>query len=181
MYKNKRQSFDIPGHAHFLTFSCFRRCQIFSNELACILLAESLKLARQKLEFDLWSYVFMPDHIHLLIHPRNEKYSTSQILKEIKGPFAKKLLKVWRESNENILKDLAVESSGRAEYRVWERGGGFDKNLYSVDKIRAAIAYIEENPVRKGLVSNVKDWKWSSARAHLNENACLLDIDRIVA
>jgi putative transposase len=30
-----------------------------------------------------------------------------------------------------------------------------------------AIKYVEQNPVRAGLVNRAEDWTWSSARAHV--------------
>jgi putative transposase len=33
--------------------------------------------------------------------------------------------------------------------------------------LAAAVRYVELNPVRARLVSQAKDWKWSSAHAHL--------------
>lgn len=41
------------------------------------------------------------------------------------------------------------------------------------------IAYIHENPVRKGFVEHGCDWKWSSAGWFLNLTETLLVPDRI--
>ena len=41
----------------------------------------------------------------------------------------------------------------------------FDGNLYDHDAIRHAIADIEANPVRQGLVVDSLEWEFSGARA----------------
>jgi len=105
MNKTRHISFNEPGHAHFLTFSCFRRCQLFTDNCACRFLAQSIDRAHDLLEFDLWAYVFMPDHIHLLIRPWQPEYSMPQILSAIKGPFAKRLLKTGK-------RDIHIDSNG---------------------------------------------------------------------
>ncbi len=58
----RRPAVNEPGHAHELTFCCFHRYPFLKSERACRWLAESLEEARQKLDFALWAYVFMPEH-----------------------------------------------------------------------------------------------------------------------
>jgi len=51
-----------------------------------------------------------------------------------------------------------VIKKGKKGFRVWEPGGGFDRNLWSVKAIHYTIRYIEGNPVRAELVVNPEDW-----------------------
>ncbi|MER9137692.1 hypothetical protein NKJ90_29505 [Mesorhizobium sp. M0051] len=39
------------------------------------------------------------------------------------------------------------------------------------DRLLSAVRYVGLNPVRAGLVSQAADWPWSSARAHLTDEA----------
>ncbi len=175
----RRKSFNLVGHTHFLTFSCYKRYQIFTDASACRLLAESLHEARLRLRFALWSYVFMPDHVHLLLMPGEDKYSMATILKQIKGPFGKWLVEDWKARHPHLLRRHAVASGSGTVFRVWERGGGFDRNLYTREHICRAVEYIEANPVRKGLVVNPVDWLWSSARARAGVEDVPIHIDAI--
>jgi putative transposase len=179
MKQARRTSFNEPGHAHFLTFSCFRRCQLFTDHFTCRLLAKAINWARDLHMFNLWAYVFMPDHVHLLIRPRPDDYSIPQTLKTIKGLFAKRLIEDWKARHPYRLRRLQVQTPFGIGYRVWQRGGGFDRNLFSHDLILRAIAYIEDNPVRKGLVCDPTDWKWSSARARLGHSDDPLRVDNV--
>ena len=47
-------------------------------------------------DFDLWAYVLMPEHVHLLIYPKADDYSISAILTDIKQPVTRKALKYIR-------------------------------------------------------------------------------------
>ncbi|GAB4329614.1 MAG: hypothetical protein Kow0074_26180 [Candidatus Zixiibacteriota bacterium] len=38
-------------------------------------------------------------------------------------------------------------------HRLWQAGGGYDRNLYPGDTIWRAIEYIEWNPVTRNLVT----------------------------
>ena len=175
----RRQSFNLAGHAHFLTFSCYRRCQLLVDTSARVLLTESLRAARQTLDFKLWAYVFIPDHVHLLLMPCEDRYSMSAILKQIKGPFVKRLVEDWQANYRDRLKQLQTEGPSGPIIRIWQRGGGFDRNLYTHERIRRAMEYIESNPVRKGLVFDPKDWVWSSAQARGGVTDVPLKVDPI--
>ncbi len=59
-----------------------------------------------------------------------------------------------------------VSPTGRVVHRFWQRGGGFDRNLYERDAIQKAVEYIHGNPVRRGLVERAEGWEWSSAREY---------------
>jgi hypothetical protein len=71
-------------------------------------------------------------------------------------------------------------SDGQMPLRFWQRGGGYDHNLWSPDRIWEKIDYIHANPVRRALVSYAKDWNWSSYLDYVGvrQGDWLLKIDR---
>ena len=70
----RRQATNEPGDAHELTFTCFRSYPFLSAERTCQWLAEEVNEARRALDFQLWAYVFMPEHVHLLVYPNRPFY-----------------------------------------------------------------------------------------------------------
>ena len=179
MTVRRRSSFNDPGHAHFVTFGCYHHQQLLTDESTCVLLASSLDRARAKLEFDLWAYVFMPEHVHLLISPRPDEYSIPEILSYVKGPFAKSLLERWRIEHPTRLHRLQVKAISGAKYRIWQRGGGYDRNLHKWDTVKRVLEYIEYNPVRRGLVSVPEEWRWSSAGARAGRQDVPIEVDEV--
>jgi len=65
---------------------------LLTNELWRQWLAASIAHARLKLEVDLWAYVFMPEHVHLLLHPRRESYRISEFMQLAKNPMARRVV-----------------------------------------------------------------------------------------
>jgi REP-associated tyrosine transposase len=59
---------------------------------------------------------------------------------------------------------VTVREGPRIRRRFWQPGGGYDRNITSIEALRAMIDYIHANPVRRGLVARPEDWEWSSAR-----------------
>ncbi|MBI3871890.1 MAG: transposase [candidate division Zixibacteria bacterium] len=175
----RRHAYNNPGHAHFLTFSCYRMQQLLTDNLLRGWLAEALDNARETEHFDLWAYVFMPDHVHLLIHPQHEDYSVPAILRRIKEPFTRRVVAAWRESSPSKLVLLQAQFGQRTVHRFWQAGGGFDRNMTDMAAVNSAIGYIEYNPVRRGYVQEPVDWAWSSARARAGWEDVPLRVDPV--
>src|SRR6218665_3184763 len=87
--QTRPRAINEPGHAHELTFSCYRKYP-FLTERTCPWLAEAIEDARQDLGYLLWAYVFMPDHVHLVVFPREREYDDSDFLKYIKERVSRK-------------------------------------------------------------------------------------------
>ena len=58
---------------------------------------------------------------------------------------------------------ITVRRGRRVERHFWQPGGGCDRNITEPSTLRAMIDYIHLNPVRRGLVTRARDWRWSSA------------------
>jgi putative transposase len=169
---------NIPGDAHCLTFSCYHRLPLLRTQTLCAWLAEAIGAAREREQFDLWGYVFMPEHVHLLLMPRNKDYSISHILSAIKRGVAYKAMGVLKSKDHPLLGELRVDAKDGRQYRLWQAGGGHDRNLYTVEAVHQMLEYIHNNPVRRGLVESALEWEWSSARDWHGKDAGPLRIDR---
>lgn len=173
-YKTCRR-YNDPGDAHALTFSCFHGRAFLSKERPCRWLMESLRSARERWNFDLWAYVIMPEHCHLLVFPRGEDYSISRILESIKLPVTRRAKSYLQKNDPQALRVMRDEQpSGRVAHRFWQRGGGHDRNLREPEAIHAEIEYIHNNPVRRGLVTRAEEWPWSSAAWYIGVGEVLL-------
>jgi hypothetical protein len=56
------------------------------------------------------------------------------------------------------------ERSGKWCYRFWQEGGGHDKNVWTLQKAIEKAKYCHWNPIKRGLVKDPAEWKWSSFR-----------------
>jgi putative transposase len=163
-YKTIRH-FNSPGHAHFLTFSCLHRCPLLTRDLWCTWLAEAIRKACSTYRVALWAYVFMPEHVHILVRPRDEIYDISLFLKAVKKPVSEQIGRQLREEDSDLLRDLTVWRGQRGQvFRFWETGPGYDKNIWSMRTAIEKAEYCHRNPVRRGLVAAADQWRWSSFR-----------------
>ena len=110
--------------------------------IACIV-AASLRRGVLLGQYELGAYAIMANHVHVLLLP---KISLSRLLQSLKGATAR---------HANLLLGRTGETFWQAEsYDHWVR----DETEW--DRI---AAYIEDNPVKAGLVQCAEDYRWSSA------------------
>jgi putative transposase len=156
--------FHEPGDCHELTFSSYRRIPLLTNDGWRHLLAESLDQAVEAQSCRLIAYVFMPEHVHILIQPTSCDVRMDLVLKALKAPFFRRIKRRLEVVGSPLLERLTVlERAGTHRFRFFQEGGGYDRNLQSAKAVEAAIAYIHENPVRRQLCEKSADWRRSSA------------------
>jgi putative transposase len=167
-----------PGEAHVLTFSCFHRYQLLSRDRTRQWFVDAVERARRRHSFDVWAYVIMPEHVHLILRPRQAIYDVSVMLKAIKWPVSIRARRYLERNAPIWIRRLAdVQPNGKSCFRFWERGGGYDRNVRHDRSIAAMIEYIHANPVRRELVKKPGEWVWSSARWYDGERNVPLQMD----
>jgi putative transposase len=163
--RKTRRSWNEPGHAHFLTYSCFQRLPLLTRDRTRRWVLDALDATRRELDVALWVYVIMPEHVHVLLCPRRPSYEMRRILVALKRPVSDAAREYLEQSEDDKWLDrLSVEYPSRRVFRFWQSGGGFDHNVFREKTVPAVVDYIHANPVRRGFVAQPTDWEWSSAR-----------------
>ena len=130
------------GDLHFVTISCHRHAHVLRDAEACRTLQRILEETRQRYKFHVAGYVFMSNHVHLLI-TEPEMGLISTVIQVLKQRF----------------------SRTRSEEFVWEPRY-HDFNVYSDDKRVEKLRYMHQNPVKAGVVKRPEEYEWSSYRAY---------------
>jgi putative transposase len=116
-----------------------------------------LEEARQKYRFVVVGYVVMPEHFHLLIG-EPETGTPSTVMQVVKQRFAHQVLKQVRRRRRTNQSRLWEEPE-----QVWQRRF-YDFNVWTEKKRVEKLRYMHRNPVKRGLVLEPEQWKWSSFR-----------------
>lgn len=133
-----------PPGTYFVTSRTWEGYGIFQAVQACEIFAQALLHYRDEGKYALHAFVLMPDHFHVLLTPA-EDVTLERAVQFIKGGSARKL----------------GESLNR-RFPVWQRGFS-DHRIRDAADFALHVTYIEQNPVKKGLVAKAGDYLWSSA------------------
>ncbi len=137
-----------PGDISFLTHVTHDRLPILIEHFD--LIWDSVESANKSNPFELISWVALPDHFHLIIDPKEN--DLSGLMKRIKLSFSAKYRK------------KIGENTGRVwQNRFW------DHIIRDENDLNRHIDYIHYNPVKHGIVSSPKEWKYSSIHKFIEE------------
>jgi len=107
--------------------------------------------------YEIFAWVMMPNHVHVLIQ-QTEGYRLSDLVHGWKS---------WSAKEINRLR-------GRTG-SVWQRVH-YDRYIRNQRHFDATVAYIEENPVRAGLVASPEDWRFGSAWWRVNRPSSMSSV-----
>ncbi len=113
------------------------------QERVAEIVRNSLFMGQELGHYQLGPYVIMPNHVHVLLLP---KVPPPRLLRALKGATA-------RAAN------LFLGSTGQP---FWQKES-YDHWVRSDEEFNKISRYIEQNPVKAGLVLRAGDYRWSSA------------------
>jgi len=114
----------------------------------------------------LLAWCVMPDHIHILLAPRDR--DTSRGLSPVGAPSSGRLRRGRLSPLSRCIADWAssathlVNKVTGARGSLWQEGF-HDHAVRRDERISDIVDYVHQNPVRRGLVERAEDWPWSSA------------------
>jgi len=139
---SKLTRYNLENHIYFVTSKTKNNIPIFLSSTNAELFIQTLFDCRDRYGFLLLGFVVMPDHFHILIMPK-EGYKISSVVQKIKSLFAYKM------------REIGIKGS------LWQKSF-YDFIVYSEEKCREKLNYIHANPIRKGLVKDLRDYRFSS-------------------
>jgi putative transposase len=153
-------------HLHFITSSCYCRLPFLSSVRSRNQFLSILEQTRQRYRFVVVGYVVMPEHIHLLL-TEPEVGTPSTVMQVLKQRTAVALLPKSKRRSPRQGNLFGGESKGRA---FWQ-ARSYDFNVWTTKKRVEKLRYMHRNPVKRGLVSAPEEWRWSSYRFYLLDEA----------
>jgi putative transposase len=137
----------FPGIAHHVTQRGNGRAQTFFGDDDYIAYRALMTEQAAAAGVEVWSWVLMPNHVHLVLVPADE------------------------DGLRRMLAPLHRRYAGRVHARLKRTGhfwqGRFGCVAMDEAHLGAALRYVALNPVRARLAQRAVDWPWSSVHVHL--------------
>jgi putative transposase len=99
-----------------------------------------------------------------------------EIVGEIKRLSAKEIHKMLNQHNSDLIPKLTKMRNGINKFTLWQRRC-YDHNCRTDSSVWEKVEYCHNNPVRRGLVCEPSQWKWSSYGCFAGERDVKIKID----
>jgi len=151
----------------FVTTSCYKRLPIFLNDSYFKVLADSLSFVNEKYNAKLVAYVFMQNHIHLIVYFEHEN-KLSEYMRDFKKYTASVIRRMLQSQGSNLIDEIIYEIR-KQQFKIWMDRFD-DLHITQKDTLETKIEYIYNNPVKKGIVERPEKYYWSSASFYFNDS-----------
>ena len=156
------------GTLYFCTLTVVGWADVFTRKRNAEVIIESLAYCQKEKGLELFAYVLMPSHLHLI--GRVQEGRLSDVLRVFKSFTAKRLLElIANESGESrrewlmrLFREAAEGTNQNKALMFWQ------KTNHPIEITHEAMydqkeSYMHTNPVEEGLVTLPEHYAWSSA------------------
>ncbi|AKL96108.1 transposase [Clostridium aceticum] len=126
---------------------------IFINDLDYEKFIEYTKKAKEKSDFTIYGYCLMTNHVHMLLKTESEEIG-------------------------DVVRRITV---GYAQYHNIKNGrtGHLFQNRFKSEPVNTddyfliVLRYIQQNPIKAGMVERIEDYKWSSYNSYIKKDTLI--------
>jgi putative transposase len=149
----------IPTLPHHICHRGNLRQQVFFRDSDRLLYLALLEEHSRHHGVSVQAYCLMTNHVHIVATP-HDLNGLHHTFERVEGDYARSL-------------HIRLHRRGH----LWQ--GRFRSAPMDEEHFWACMVYVEQNPVRARLADQPEEWRWSSARAHLEDRpGSLLDFAR---
>ena len=158
-----------PGKLYFVTLTVAGWIDVFTRDLYRNVIIDSLKYCQEKESLEIYAYVLMTNHLHLIMR-RDSEQTLTELLGRFKSFTIKKIIKLIQDNPKESRKEWMVKmfeyyanvNNQYSDYHFWQYTNA-PIELYSAEAIMQKVEYIHNNPVRAGFVIAPEFYPFSSA------------------
>ncbi len=153
---------------YFVTLTIVGWIDLFTRKTYRDLLLESLQFCREHKGLQVYAYVVMSNHAHLIVRAGAPE-RLSSVLRDLKKFTAVKFLEAIQQEDESrkdwllyLFAYFARKHARNSKYQVWAHSNA-PIELCSPDFVNQKLQYIHFNPVKAGYVQQPEAYLYSSA------------------
>jgi REP element-mobilizing transposase RayT len=164
--------------AHFITITVVEWIDLFTRYNHRNTVINSLSYCQKYKGLEIYAYVIMPSHIHLLCRS-DEGFRLSDIIRDFKKFSSKKLIENIFDEPESRrewllehFKKACLHLKKDLNFKVWQ-DGYHGEEVSSNKFIYQKLNYIHQNPVIERLVEKPEEYIYSSAKNYADLDSVL--------
>ncbi len=164
---------------YYLTLQVVEWVDVFTRQRYRDIVTDSFNYCVNQKNLQVFAYVIMSNHIHLLVRAGDE--NLSDVIRDFKRHTSKNILTSIEQEPESrkqwmlkIFSKEALKHKRNQKFQFWTHEN-HAVELYSPKFMKEKLIYLHNNPVRSGLVNQAEDFIYSSATDYAGKKA-LVDV-----
>lgn len=167
---------------YFITFAVVYWVDVFTRNMYTDLILESLRYCKRDKGLEIYGWVIMSNHVHLIVG-RNGEENIEHIIRDFKKYTSVHICKAIEENRQEsrkqwmlkIFSQAAARSNKHIKYKFWQNEY-HPIELSTNELMDQKLEYIHNNPVVSGIVDDPVSYLYSSARDYMTDKRGLLKI-----
>ncbi len=155
-------------YPYFMTCTIVGWLPVFTRPEAVEIVLDSWRYLMRDREFKLFGYVILENHAHLIASAPE----LPKAMKDFKSFVARQIIDLLkRRGAEVLLRQLRAHKLRHkvdSEYQLWQEGS-HPQQIRTDETMWQKLAYIHENPMKRGYVNDPLHWRYSSARNYARQ------------
>jgi len=161
----------LTKELYFTTSTVIDWIDVFTRPDYKHIILESLAYCQANKSLDIYAWVLMTNHLHMIVGMRNENTNLGDFLRDFKKFTSKRILNAIEANLEESRQKWILDRFSFAgnndrkikNNRFWQEDNHVE-TIYTSDFYQQKLNYIHMNPVRQEIVENPEDYLYSSAR-----------------
>ncbi len=162
----------------FVTTSCYNKLFLLKDKCVTQILIRNLNKLNKRYDAKILAYVFMSNHIHLILYFVNDCY-LSDYMRDFKSKTAYEIRKYFENKESVKILGKIIYCKRDQKFKIWEDRFD-DQCIRKLKSFMTRFNYIHNNPVNAGLVEKPEDYKLSSANFYHTEIHDELEVTHFV-
>ncbi len=168
-------------YLYFITSTIVEWIPLFLSHRYFTVLTDAFTYCRSNKGLLLHAYVLMPNHVHIIAssEPRS---ALPNIIRDLKRYTSREVTRLLEEDGSRfmlgLLEQAATYDGRNNHYQVWQEGY-HPEAIFTQRFFRQKLAYLHNNPVRKGYVAVAEHWLYSSASHYQGGSVGMVEIDML--
>lgn len=161
----------LTQELYFTTTTVVDWIDVFTRPIYKQIVLDSLIYCQKEKGLDIYAWVLMSNHLHMVVGVRNHEQTISDILRDFKKFTSKKIIACIEENPEESRKVWMLDrfwfvgnnDKKIKNYKFWRDGNNIEQ-IQSYEFFQQKVNYIHNNPVKQEIVERPEDYLYSSAR-----------------
>ena len=162
---------------YYFTFTVIHWLPVFVSAEACLILTNSLNFCHENKHLRINSFVIMPTHCHLILFDKDFNQERLRARVAAMRQFAgRQLIEFSEKKMPSVFTQLMHAPNRIDRSRQFWQQSKHPVAIWTPSFWQTKSNYLHQNPVRKGLVREAADWRFSSAGHWLTAQAGKCDV-----